>query len=532
MSGLAALGRSFWVVFPLLSLIPIGILAGYAFLTLSDRMEIIRRSERFAVDLELQAVMVSLEQVANDLCLISSQNELKAFLAGGGVAAREAMATEYIVLSRNAQVYDQVRYLDETGREVVRVNNTNGLAVRVPEDQLQTKSQRYYFTEAMALEPGQVYLSPLDLNVERGEIEIPHKPMLRLATPVADELGRKRGLVVINYMAQDMLDWVASTGIVTLGQPLMLDDAGTLFVSPGTASDWTVMVPGAATRDAQDLFPDAWAAMNEQWWAAVRTSEGLFTFENYRPLNGIRDCAGAPAPRFEEAEDHGIRWIMASYVPETILKKLVRDLIVSAVWIGIPVLLLLAVGTRAVLTMQRDRRRYQENLEVLARFDPLTGLFNRETFDHRLEDEIVRSSRHKRKFALLYLDLDGFKTINDTLGHEVGDRVLKDVAKVLTENSRAVDTPSRRGGDEFVVLLSEVAGLDSACGVAAKILDRIRALSWHDQSVGASIGVALWPDHGANAGVVVRAADEAMYVAKTAGKNRICVAQGGEAGRQ
>lgn len=175
--------------------------------------------------------------------------------------------------------------------------------------------------------------------------------------------------------------------------------------------------------------------------------------------------------------------------------------------------------------MASERRRHRANLEALARFDHLTGLANRVTFEERLLQEAERAKRHDRRFALLYMDLDGFKAINDRYGHKAGDQVLIDVARVLTSNCRASDLAARQGGDEFVVLLSEVEDLAAAQKAAEKLRGHIGALSWNEMRVGASIGLALWPDDAEDPETLIRLADDAMYQAKSEGKDRICLAR-------
>ncbi len=515
----------FWVVFPLLALVPVMALAGHGAWWMSMRLEEIRRAERFAVDLAREAVASSLDHVADDICMLAGQNELAAYLAGDAPEASITMAREYAILSRTVQVYDQIRYIDDAGREVVRVNHVDGVPMVVAPADLQNKVGRYYVAEAMALEPGTIYVSPLDLNIEHGEIEVPYKPMIRLATPVADAQGRKRGLVLINVRAQTMLDRVAESGVVSVGQTMMMNNEGYWFVSASPSPSWGFMFPERADDRMPDLFPAAWDHMTRHPRGNVRTERGLFTYDAYSPLDAIEDCPHPAGRSGEGGEAFGYRWVLASYVPAAHLERLRHAALVNALVVGVPVLLLIGVGTRAVTVVVAERRRYRVNLEALARFDSLTALANRATFDEHLAEEVRRSQRYGRRFAILYMDLDGFKPINDTLGHEAGDRVLIDVARVLTESCRAVDTPARYGGDEFVVLLKEIVDIEAARGVAEKILARVRALSWEGRTVGVSIGVALWPDDAEDGAAVLRLADEAMYAAKAAGKACIRLAQ-------
>jgi diguanylate cyclase (GGDEF)-like protein/PAS domain S-box-containing protein len=158
----------------------------------------------------------------------------------------------------------------------------------------------------------------------------------------------------------------------------------------------------------------------------------------------------------------------------------------------------------------------------LAQHDSLTDLPNRILFSDRLTDAIAAAHRYRRKLAVLFLDLDRFKHVNDSLGHVIADRVLQSVASRLHACVRASDTVSRQGGDEFVILLSEVARAQDAAISAEKILLAVRTLhriDEHDLHLTASIGIVTYPDDGTDAETLMKNADFAMYHAKDSGRN-------------
>lgn len=164
----------------------------------------------------------------------------------------------------------------------------------------------------------------------------------------------------------------------------------------------------------------------------------------------------------------------------------------------------------------------EKRLEFLAHHDPLSGLANRTMFHERVVHVLARAERRKRLVALLYLDLDGFKHVNDSFGHEVGDRVLELAAERLRECVRAEDMLARLGGDEFGVLLEDIAEPWSAALVAEKIIEGLSAPFVVDERelvLGASIGISLFPTDGENASALTRNADTAMYRAKARGGN-------------
>ena len=161
-------------------------------------------------------------------------------------------------------------------------------------------------------------------------------------------------------------------------------------------------------------------------------------------------------------------------------------------------------------------------LESLALTDPLTGLANRRLLADRMSMAIVHARRNKSVMAVVYLDLDGFKQINDTLGHGAGDVLLKMVAGRLVATVREDDTVARLGGDEFIIALWHVSGTDYAATVALKVIEamsRPYVLEGHTVSITASAGVGIYPVHGEDADTLMKSADLALYEAKRAGKN-------------
>jgi diguanylate cyclase (GGDEF)-like protein/PAS domain S-box-containing protein len=169
-----------------------------------------------------------------------------------------------------------------------------------------------------------------------------------------------------------------------------------------------------------------------------------------------------------------------------------------------------------------DMKRSHEQMERMAFYDTLTDLANRRLFSDRLEQAVVHSTRSGNFAALLYLDLDQFKRVNDTLGHEAGDELLREVARRLSNCVRQEDTVARPGGDEFTILLYEISAPGDAGRVAEKILEELRApvtISGHQLVVTTSIGITIIPSDSVQPNVLTKNADLAMYRAKERGRN-------------
>ncbi len=177
------------------------------------------------------------------------------------------------------------------------------------------------------------------------------------------------------------------------------------------------------------------------------------------------------------------------------------------------------VGIFTDITQAKEN---EERLQYLAHYDQLTGLPNRVLFDDRLRQAIAQARREQRQVAVLFLDLDGFKAVNDTLGHTSGDEMLQQVSERLTHCLRATDSVARFGGDEFTIALAAIEDRDDVIRIANKIIAEVARpyyLDGTEASVTTSIGISFYPGDGSDPNVLIQRADTAMYHAKRHGKN-------------
>lgn len=177
-----------------------------------------------------------------------------------------------------------------------------------------------------------------------------------------------------------------------------------------------------------------------------------------------------------------------------------------------------------------ERKDIEEHMQHMAQYDALTHLPNRALFNDRLQQAVASAQRNKAHMALMFIDLDKFKPVNDTYGHGVGDLLLKDVALRIQDCLRDSDTAARVGGDEFVILLPAIEVEQDAVKVGEKIRHALNLpfeLAGHTVQIGSSIGVAVYPEHGSEEKMLVKSADIAMYYAKKNGRNNVKIYQPG-----
>jgi diguanylate cyclase (GGDEF)-like protein len=180
-----------------------------------------------------------------------------------------------------------------------------------------------------------------------------------------------------------------------------------------------------------------------------------------------------------------------------------------------------------VRLLYKQLEQYSRALESQALHDALTGLPNRRLLMDRLSLAIAHARRNTSTMAVMFLDLDGFKQINDTLGHDAGDTLLSMVADRLVAAVREEDTVARMGGDEFVIGLWELSHVDAVAALASKVILAVSQpyrIQGHDVRITASVGVGIYPLHGEAAETLMKRADLALYEAKRAGKNNYCIA--------
>jgi len=257
----------------------------------------------------------------------------------------------------------------------------------------------------------------------------------------------------------------------------------------------------------------------------------LFTFSTIYPLKeGFRSSSGSGEPykpSVKNLDPSEYFWVLVSQIPSEVMSGHTRSLLSRLFMIGAVLFVLISYGAWQLALAITKRRIYQAQLVEMALSDPLTGLPNRKLFFDRLEEGVSHANRHGRRLGLLYIDLDGFKGVNDTMGHDAGDEILIKVGKELKGILRKGDTVARLGGDEFAVILLEIKELEDARLVGEKIVTAMCQpfkLKAGTARIGASVGAAAFPDHEDKMDALVKHADTAMYKAKAEGKNTCVMA--------
>ena len=238
-------------------------------------------------------------------------------------ASKEELLEDFLHLCEAKETYTHVRLLNATGREMIRVNCGQDHAEVVPDEELQDKGQRYYFRDALALEPHQIYVSPIDLVVEHDEIKRPIVPTIRFAAPIFDANGHKRGVVVLNYPADKMLQGFHTHSHPDIAQVMLVNRDGYWLKGPHPEEEWGFMLDDRRDKTIQAAYPDVWEKMQQSPSGQLETPAGLFTYATAYPLGeGMASSSGDTAPNVQgnrplSAEEY--HWQIVSLVPHRVL---------------------------------------------------------------------------------------------------------------------------------------------------------------------------------------------------------------------
>lgn len=330
--------RRFLLIWIALTLIFGGIVWAFYLDRARNTHTLIRASERQEVEIARQAIGAELSNIRSDLLYLARQSTLQNFLATGAPVWRQRLASDFLVFAEQKRLYDQVRFVDAAGREVVRVNWNGGRPAVVPPPELQDKSGRYYVRQTLALADGSVYMSPFDLNIEHGTIEQPPKPTIRFGTPVFDRQGRKRGMVLLNYLGQRLIDRLRMEASHGAGAVWLLNGDGYWLVGPRPQEEWGFMHPGGNRGRFDKRHPRAWALIEQgPQEAQFVTGSGLYTYRKVSPSASVH-------------------WIVVSRVPAAILAAQTAGLSRSLGIVFALLTLLLAATAWAIAFYSTQRR--------------------------------------------------------------------------------------------------------------------------------------------------------------------------------
>jgi diguanylate cyclase (GGDEF)-like protein len=525
--------KELWLSF-LWLFIPISLLLAGVFYAFSKQVQKYELQtaliqEESALNNASQMTSLVFMQKLSDLMVLAEGEVIKAYLHDNRDKNWLRAAREFALFANRKPSYQQLRYIDREGMEKLRINNQYGEQEIVPSKELQDKSKRYYFNESIKLDQGEIYISPLDLNIENGVIEQPVKPTIRFATPVVDSYGVKRGILVINDNPSELLQRLSNIFEARLGEAVMLNSNGYWLLGAPQERLWGFMYGHEDTFARQQ--PDVWVKVNNHQKGTLLTNDGLFIFQKAYPVN-LRKQAAMANNKLDLSVSSktlsGRHWIYLSHISHDVINDHTSKHLINAL---IAYMLLIFVGAVVSYFFARNtlqKKLAYHQLKQLATTDALTGLANRRELEKVALREFRRAQRFERDISFMMLDLDHFKKINDTFNHVIGDEVLQHVTHLCNGIIRGQDFFVRYGGEEFVLLLPET-DLSGAKQLAERIRKRVSDTVYETEKIripiSVSIGVSSILESDDEYGEILLRADQALYQAKRDGRNQVAVYQ-------
>lgn len=458
------------------------------------------------------------DSIESDLIFLSNIDAVRRYISTGRETDRSLIETDYYEFIKSRTVYDQLRYIDKSGKETVRINFNTGAPDIVAAELLQDKSGRYYFEESLNISKGAVYISPFDLNIENGEIEQPLKPMIRFGTPVYQSAEpAASGIVILNYLGENIINDLKEAASLHSGSFSLLNSEGYWLYNNNPAEEWAFMYPDRNDLKLSIKNPDLWSNISESAHNQFLYNSALYT------ANTVDISFRSGSSEFSRTF---IIINTISYKQMGIDSNTLNLLFLKIFLFALVVVTVLSVFISIIL---QQRNRYRNELQRTAFYDQLTDLPNRILLQERAAMTINHALRYKHSYAVLFIDLDGFKAVNDTFGHTAGDMLLIETGQLLSGCIRNTDTAARIGGDEFIVLLSEVHSPKDAETAAEKIsrkLDRTLDVENSRIHISCSIGAAVASATSLkDFDLVIKAADDEMYKVKDTGKNNFSIVE-------
>lgn len=614
---------------------------------LSNEKELTLQASALHIAHEKKLIENIFSLLGTDLFLLANESRALGILSGKLSIYKDSdFHKELLTFARFKGIYDQIRLIDANGREQLRINYHDGTARLVPEEELQDKGNRYYFTDTIRLPRNAIYISPFDLNIENGALERPLKPMLRIAMPVVDHQGVKQGIAILNYLGSHLLDALNDQVSGNSEATLLINADGYWLKGLKPEDEWGFMFSDGKEKTIASRFPDVWRVMQQGKEGHIFTQQGLFYFDQIRPFQRMKPKNfSGPLSESERL------WHIATFIPAASLFPVSKRLHERLLWINITAIILWAIAawslaltsTRSrlaeraliekevrirevvntafdgIITVNGDgiiesfnpaasrifgyreeevigrninllvpgeyhtlhdahiehvkdedseklkrpremtgkrkdgsifpmeigigikqkkdgwlftaifrditeRKKMQNRLKRMAITDELTGVYNRFFFNARFEQGFKHALRYQQALTLMVLDIDNFKSINDSLGHAAGDTYLTAFARQIAKSCRDTDTVCRYGGEEFVIMLPET-DIKNAELLAARLLRGIGelrvAFDGNEIATTVSIGLAAFDSQLVQSSEdLFKLADSALYRAKKGGKNR------------
>ena len=476
----------------------------------------VKTSEKRLVSLENDNIGEEFSMVLSDLHYLHHAYEGKLY----DPDSYGEIAANWREFSTQRNIYDQIRYIDASGDEKIRINiNENGAYI-VPEPELQNKKDRYYFNETTVLPEESVYISPVDLNIEQDKIEQPYKPMIRLSTPLYDHTGKLKGIIVLNYLAKNMIENFRSLAESSRGEMVLLNSDSYWLSSKKAEQEWNFMFPKREKDTFESIYPVEWKAIVSND-GQILTENGLFTYTSVSVRHKMMGNNNTSLPDQTVQLDDGRWYIVSTILRDGAHRSLFIDdtgaLVLDVFKKNIFYFSMVSVISIIIAFLVYMNRRSYSRIKYYSEYDTLTKVYNRRAGITRLDQIFPLDERRNNVVSLCFIDVNGLKQVNDVLGHNHGDDLIVSVVEVIKTVIRENDFIIRLGGDEFLLVFAGIS-LETAEKVWGRILagyEKINEEENRPYIISVSHGVVSRSNsEKSQVDELIKRADEKMYEEK------------------
>jgi diguanylate cyclase (GGDEF)-like protein/PAS domain S-box-containing protein len=326
--------------------------------------------EEQSLNVGVAAIGRTLQIADQDLVYLISRRVNRQVFDHPDEANLAMLGTDWVEFADAKRVYDKIRWIDEYGRERLRVNYENGRAVIVPASGLQDKHDRYFFSDTINLKAGQIYVSPLDLNVENNRLEVPYKPTIRFGIPVFDSKGNKRGIFLINYLASRVLERFSSNTVAHGTTAWLINQDGYWLKGPDPADEFG-FIRGIDDLTMAVRYPDVWEKISEGTEGQFETKDGLWTFATVHPLReGEVSSTGSSdiiKPSMKQLDSNAYVWKAVGFLPAGQYNAGLVSFCLTLGGASLAVLALFFSGILRLVSYQMKERSARVDLEQTVR---------------------------------------------------------------------------------------------------------------------------------------------------------------------
>jgi methyl-accepting chemotaxis protein len=484
--------------------------------------------------------------VFNDLLYLSGREELSGTKSMSNTSERKRQLNDFHAFVSNKKVYDQLRYIDETGQEILRVNYNKGDVKIVEDNKLQSKAGSYYVDDALVLKKGQIYTSKFDLNKEKGEIEKPIKPMIRFVTPYMNKYGQLDGLIVFNYLGENLIEDLREADQSHISQIQLVNSNGYYLYNEDSTKDWAFM------RNEEEGFfkdyPDAWKKIQENNISEFSSINGYFKIIPVNPDIYAESIVGTKMAENDTNDYYVIahidRGVITSVYTEAVITGIIIFLIIALTGIFLVRLYINNKDNQTAHNKQLEKNvifnqkvvdKTQSSAQIITKvsseiydstedanrglekivyeLNNVTSSINDNAVTIEQSNEQIEAIANKSS-VIKQLSEDALNKNNDIVNYTVeGDKSISNVTAMISKMSESTKAVNE-----------EIKGLVSSSNEIGEIITLITAITEQTNllALNASIEAARAGEHGKGFAVV---ADEVGKLADESGKSATKIAQ-------